>query len=70
MKKGCRQCRMVKKFLKDHHANFEEVDAGTVKGRAEVIEHGFRSLPLVIADGFKPFVGFNVVKLKELVEAQ
>lgn len=66
-KENCQQCRMVKKFLKDHNVKFEEVDAGSVKGRAKVIDYGFRSLPLTVADEFEPFVGLDMTKLKQIV---
>ena len=67
-KPNCMQCEFTKKFLKDNGLQFEVRDVfESEKFKDEVVELGFTSLPVVVADGHEPFSGFRPDKLDELV---
>lgn len=62
------QCAFTKKFLAENGLQFEERDVfESEKFKEEVVELGFTSLPVVVADGHEPFAGFRPDKLDELV---
>lgn len=62
------QCEFTKKFLKDNGLQFEERDVfESEKFKEEVVELGFTSLPVVVADGHEPFSGYRPDKLDELL---
>lgn len=62
------QCEFTKKFLKDNGLQFEVRDVfESEQFKDEVVELGFTSLPVVVADGHKPFAGFRPDKLDELL---
>ncbi|HGC7164951.1 TPA: redoxin NrdH [Streptococcus agalactiae] len=66
-KNNCMQCKMTKKFLDQHGADFEEIN---IDEKPEKIEHvknlGFSAAPVIEA-GNVVFSGFQPSKLKELV---
>lgn len=67
-KPNCMQCEFTKKFLKDNGLQFEVRDVfESEKFKEEVVELGFTSLPVVVADGHEPFSGYRPDKLDELV---
>lgn len=62
------QCEFTKKFLKDNGLQFEVRDVfESEQFKDEVVELGFTSLPVVVADGHEPFAGFSPDKLDELL---
>lgn len=62
------QCEFTKKFLKDNGLPFEVRDVfESEQFKDEVVELGFTSLPVIVADGHEPFAGFRPDKLDELV---
>lgn len=62
------QCEFTKKFLKNNGLQFEVRDVTeSEQFKDEVVELGFTSLPVVVADGHEPFAGFRPDKLDELV---
>lgn len=66
-KPGCVQCQFTKEYLKNHEIPFEERDVSVnASALHEMEEMGFRGLPLVVADGMSPFVGFDVDRLEQL----
>lgn len=67
-KPNCMQCEFTKKFLKDNGLQFEVRDVfESEQFKDEVVELGFTSLPVVVADGHEPFSGYRPDKLDELV---
>lgn len=66
-KNNCMQCKMTKKFLDQHGADFEEIN---IDEQPEYIDHvkglGFTAAPVIQA-GDVAFSGFQPSKLKELV---
>lgn len=67
-KPNCMQCEFTKKFLKENGLQFEVRDVTeSEKFKEEAFETGFTSLPIVIADGHKPFAGFRPDMLEKLV---
>lgn len=67
-KPNCMQCEFTKKFLKDNGLQFEVRDVfESEQFKDEVVELGFTSLPVVVADGHEPFTGFRPDKLDELI---
>ena len=62
------QCEFTKKFLTENGLQFEERDVfESEKFKEEVVELGFTSLPVVVADGHEPFSGYRPDKLDELL---
>lgn len=62
------QCAFTKKFLTENGLQFEERDVfESEKFKDEVVELGFTSLPVVVADGHEPFSGYRPDKLDELL---
>ena len=62
------QCEFTKKFLKDNGLQFDVRDVfESEKFKEAVVELGFTSLPVVVADGHEPFSGFRPDKLDELL---
>lgn len=67
-KPNCMQCEFTKKFLKDNGLQFEVRDVfESEQFKDEVVELGFTSLPVVVADGHEPFSGYRPDKLDELL---
>ena len=66
-KNNCMQCKMTKKFLDQHGADFEEINIDEKPEKIEYVKNlGFSAAP-VIEGGNVVFSGFQPSKLKELV---
>ncbi|HEN2357735.1 TPA: glutaredoxin-like protein NrdH [Streptococcus agalactiae] len=66
-KNNCMQCKMTKKFLDQHGADFEEINIDEKPEKIEYVKNlGFSAAP-VIEVGNVVFSGFQPSKLKELV---
>ncbi|HGI4980528.1 TPA: redoxin NrdH [Streptococcus agalactiae] len=66
-KNNCMQCKMTKKFLDQHGADFEEINIDEKPEKIEYVKNlGFSSAPVIEA-GNVVFSGFQPSKLKELV---
>lgn len=62
------QCEFTKKFLKENGLQFEVRDVfESEKFKEEIVELGFTSLPVVVADGHEPFTGFRPDVLETLL---
>ena len=62
------QCEFTKKFLKENGLQFEVRDVfESEKFKEEIVELGFTSLPVVVADGHEPFAGFRPDALETLL---
>jgi glutaredoxin-like protein nrdH len=67
-KPNCMQCEFTKKFLKENGLQFEVRDVfESEKFKEEIVELGFTSLPVVVADGHEPFAGFRPDVLETLL---
>lgn len=70
-KSSCMPCKMTKKYLKDNHIDFLEID---VEANPYYLDYlgslGMQSLPVVEASGFEPFFGFRPERLKDIAEEQ
>ncbi|MGT2744974.1 glutaredoxin-like protein NrdH [Streptococcus phocae subsp. phocae] len=66
-KNNCMPCKMTKKFLEQHQADFQEIN---LDEHPEKIDHvrglGFTSAPIIESDDVV-FSGFQPAKLKELL---
>lgn len=61
------QCKMSKKFLEQHGADFEEINLDEVPEKIDYVKSlGFTSAPVIEA-GDVVFSGFQPNKLKELL---
>lgn len=61
------QCKMTKKFLDQHGADFEEINIDEKPEKIEYVKNlGFFAAPVIEA-GNVVFSGFQPSKLKELV---
>ncbi|AFV72160.1 Glutaredoxin [Streptococcus agalactiae] len=68
-KNNCMQCKMTKKFLDQHGADFEEINIDEKPEKIEYVKNlGFSAAPVIEA-GNVVFSGFQPSKLKELVKA-
>lgn len=66
-KNNCMQCKMTKKFLDQHGADFEEINIDEKPEKIEYVKNlGFSAAPVIEA-GNVVFSGFQPNKLKELV---
>lgn len=66
-KNNCMQCKMTKKFLDKHGADFEEINIDEKPEKIEYVKNlGFSAAPVIEA-GNVVFSGFQPSKLKELV---
>lgn len=66
-KNNCMQCKMTKKFLEQHGADFEEINLDEVPEKIDYVKSlGFTSAPVIEA-GDVVFSGFQPNKLKELL---
>lgn len=66
-KNNCMQCKMTKKFLEQHGANFQEINIDELPEKVDYVKSlGFTSAPVIEADNLV-FSGFQPAKLKELI---
>ncbi|VGS44764.1 glutaredoxin [Streptococcus pyogenes] len=66
-KNNCMQCKMTKKFLEQHGANFQEINIDEHPEKVDYVKSlGFTSAPVIEADNLA-FSGFQPAKLKELI---
>ena len=66
-KNNCMQCKMTKKLLDQHGADFEEINIDEKPEKIEYVKNlGFSAAPVIEA-GNVVFSGFQPSKLKELV---
>ncbi|HGA3922469.1 TPA: redoxin NrdH [Streptococcus agalactiae] len=66
-KNNCMQCKMTKKFLDQHGADFEEINIDEKPEKIEYVKNlGFSAAPVIEA-GNVVFSGFQPSKLKKLV---
>ncbi|HGI5057562.1 TPA: glutaredoxin-like protein NrdH [Streptococcus agalactiae] len=66
-KNNCMQCKMTKKFLDQHGADFKEINIDEKPEKIEYVKNlGFSAAPVIEA-GNVVFSGFQPSKLKELV---
>lgn len=67
-KNNCMQCKMTKKFLEQHGAEFEEINIDDVPEKVDYVKSlGFTSAPVIEA-GEVVFSGFQPAKLKTLIQ--
>lgn len=66
-KNNCMQCKMTKRYLTEHHTEFEEINIEEQPEKVDYVKSlGFTSAPVIEA-GDIVFSGFQPNKLKELV---
>ncbi|MFC3927916.1 glutaredoxin-like protein NrdH [Streptococcus caprae] len=66
-KNNCMQCKMTKKFLDQHGADYVEVNIDEQPEKVDYVKSlGFAAAP-VIQSGDVVFSGFQPAKLKELL---
>ncbi|HEP1356394.1 TPA: glutaredoxin-like protein NrdH [Streptococcus pyogenes] len=66
-KNNCMQCKMTKKFLEQHGANFQEINIDEHPEKVDYVKSlGFTSAPVIEVDNLV-FSGFQPAKLKELI---
>ncbi|HHJ8189962.1 TPA: glutaredoxin-like protein NrdH, partial [Streptococcus pyogenes] len=64
---NCMQCKMTKKFLEQHGANFQEINIDEHPEKVDYVKSlGFTSAPVIETDNLV-FSGFQPAKLKELI---
>ena len=73
-KNDCPACKMLKKQLDGSSIAYREINVDTLTdyARDETIalikdELGFRSLPVLVADGVEPFSGFNPTLIRKVI---
>lgn len=68
-KADCQQCQLIKDYL--NHRGIKFVDKNITDSPdfvREVSDLGFKSVPVVVADGYPAFIGFAPSKLDELIK--
>ena len=68
----CPDCRLAKRFLREHNIPFKEIDIETTAGAAEEVVRrtGKRAIPQLVIDGewFQPYRVGEGLLYKELAE--
>ncbi|MFB5068300.1 MAG: glutaredoxin-like protein NrdH [Aerococcus sanguinicola] len=67
-KDHCMQCRFTKKWLDEHGVEYslKNVDADPTLTE-ELQQLGFRAVPVVVAEGYEPFYGFQPQTLEKII---
>ncbi|APX71614.1 glutaredoxin-like protein NrdH [Companilactobacillus allii] len=66
-KNNCMQCKMTKRYLKEHNINFEEHNINKEPQYLDILkQQGFQSVPVVMPENSDPIVGFRPDSLKAL----
>ncbi|MDR0199911.1 MAG: glutaredoxin-like protein NrdH [Streptococcaceae bacterium] len=69
-KNNCMQCKMVKKYLTEHHVDFEEHNIeNEPEYRQVVLDMGYMAVPVVEYGDHQTFNGFAPDKLAALATA-
>lgn len=64
---NCMQCKMVKRFLKEHSVVFKEINIDeNPAAREALISAGYKTLPVVKSDKIT-FTGFQPAQLRKIV---
>lgn len=67
-KNDCIQCKMTKRYLKEHQIGYEERNITDNPQYVDYLkDQGFRSVPVVMAKEANPIIGFRPDVLKSLV---
>ena len=67
-KNDCVQCKMTKRFLKEHNINFEEKNINSDPDAISYLKSlGYKSVPVVFPKDQNPIVGFRPDQLRGLV---
>ncbi|WP_334352892.1 glutaredoxin-like protein NrdH [Companilactobacillus sp. HBUAS56257] len=67
-KNNCMQCKMTKRYLKEHNVSFEERNINQDPQYLDALKkQGFKSVPVVMNSVSDPIVGFRPDSLKALV---
>lgn len=67
-KNNCPQCRMVKRFLKEHNLEFTEVNIEEQpEAREYLMNMNLKTVPVTEVDG-QVILGFNVPELRQLIK--
>jgi len=67
-KNNCMQCKMTKRYLQEHHVQFEERNINLDPQYLDTLkQQGFQSVPVVMNSAMDPIVGFRPDSLRELV---
>ena len=67
-KNNCMQCKMTKRYLKEHNVSFEERNINQDPEYLDPLkQQGFKSVPVVMNSVSDPIVGFRPDSLKDLV---
>ncbi|TGD23394.1 glutaredoxin-like protein NrdH [Companilactobacillus suantsaicola] len=67
-KNNCMQCKMTKRYLKEHNVSFEERNINQDPQYLDTLkQQGFKSVPVVMNSISDPIVGFRPDSLKALV---
>ncbi len=62
------QCKMTKRYLKEHNVSFEERNINQDPEYLDLLkQQGFKSVPVVMNSVSDPIVGFRPDSLKDLV---
>lgn len=73
-KTPCSECKKTEMVLKALHLDMdlvEKIDVFAEEGTVDYVKetYGFSQLPIVVAEGFEPFCGFNPNKLGEIINS-
>lgn len=67
-KSNCMQCKMTKRWLKEHEIDFIEINIEEeYSAFTFLLENGYRQMPVVMKKGDLVSLGFNPSKLKEAI---
>lgn len=71
-KNNCAQCKMTKKKLDDLGIAYELINVDEDEKERDYVKDvlGFRTMPVVVADGLEPFAGFQPDKINKLKESK
>lgn len=64
---GCGACEALKKYLDEKNVTFYEKNITNPGFRQELLDSGYRSVPLVVSEDGQAVAGFNPLEIEKLL---
>lgn len=64
---GCGACESLKKYLNEKNVTFYEKNVSNPGFRQELLDLGYRSVPLVVSEDGQTSAGFNPLEIETML---
>lgn len=64
---GCGACESLKKYLNEKNVTFYEKNVSNPGFRQELLDLGYRSVPLVVGEDGQTSAGFNPLEIETML---